>query len=81
MNNGNQAEVVTKVKRKNYNELLSSMFKEGIQKSFLATSTLYFEVNGTKRFASYHNQSDCGNLDAVNQIENDEFVGRSRKSR
>jgi hypothetical protein len=81
-------------------QFTSSKFKEGIQKSFLATGTMYSQVNGGKQFATYYNQSDCGVvpveinkvkqlgffidesdlvlneteiLDAVIQIENDEF--------
>jgi len=43
-------------------QFTSEKFSEGVRKSFLDTGTMYSEVNGEKKFASYCEKSGCGTL-------------------
>jgi hypothetical protein len=40
----------------------SEKFREGVRKSFLATGTMYSNVNGEKTFTTYCDKSGCGTL-------------------
>jgi len=43
-------------------QFASEKFSEGVRKSFLATGTMYSNVNGEKTFTTYCDKSGCGTL-------------------